>query len=469
MREARPSADLPSWGAIDRYVKNKIRPDIAILAREGKREYDRVAMPRIIRDTARMLANDWSIGDGRVHDVEVYNTVFPSNILELRKMYRPWMSLTWDWASRKITGVVWAPTPSSRTITASLRMAVSQFGLPRNFYWDNGKDYRKVGRVMMADDLAAILRANSVEITHALPYNPMSKAIEPFFQNMAYGFDQKCGVSYCGNDPKKCSGRHREAQREHKAFLEGKARTTPIKSDRDFIIAASQEIDEYNARGSDALDGRSPNEVFEEQAPPESRRMVDRRVLAQLFYERDKRVVKQGGCVELNNMRYEPSDDESFAALSAKWKRDVLIARDAWNLGVAAAFDIESGEFLGDLRIQKPVEQTPHGRLSVDGIRATARRKSALYRSAALYLASIDAMAEQNGWKSAFDSLLERADVAATGTDGRVQRSAPGAGILPPMAEPRRLTSGSPFISDAAKEDAAMFAEFARPKMENGE
>jgi hypothetical protein len=183
--------------------------------------------------------------------------------------------------------------------------------------------------------------------------------------------------------------------------------------------------------------------------------MVDRRTLDQLFYERDARVVKQGGCVELNNLRYEPTD-ESFGALSAKWNpvkpEEVMIARDPWDLGTAIAFDPASGGFIGELRIQQTVEQTPHGRLSIDGIRATARRKTALYRSAALYLAGVDAMAAANGFKSAFDSLLERAGARATGTDGRAMLPhAPGAAEFEPKRMQRRELPASPFVSDSVQ------------------
>lgn len=450
---------VPSYNTVLRYLRNKIRPDVKILAREGKREYMRTAVPTIVRDRRGILANEWWVMDHRTHDVFTWNDVFPADILEPRKMHRLWMSLTWDWGSRKIVGVIWAPTPSSRTITASLRMAVAESGLPRNFYWDNGKDYQCVGRVLMDEQLGGILLANGVEITSALPYNARSKPIEPFFQRFAHGFDRKWGAGYCSNKPQLCSSKCRDAQRDHKDFYEGKAHETPLRSDKEFIVAALQEIQEYNEEPNPLLDGRSPNEVFEQQCPPESRRVVERRMLDQLFWQRDSRVVHEGGCVELNKLKYEPTP-ESFGALAAKWKQEVTIARDPWDLGTAVAFEASTGEFIGELQIQEAVGQSAHGRLSVDGIRAMARRRSAMLRSASLYCAALQNMAEVNGWKSEPDSLLERAGASRTGTDGRdVLSSAPGS--LQQMAEPRRLAGGSPFISDAAKEDAALFADLA--------
>jgi len=37
-----------------------------------------------------------------------------------------------------------ALAPSSRTINSALRIAILSHGMPRNFYWDNGEDYKKV-------------------------------------------------------------------------------------------------------------------------------------------------------------------------------------------------------------------------------------------------------------------------------------------------------------------------------------
>lgn len=464
------AGEPPSYRTVARYLKDKVRPDVTILAREGAREYQRIAVPTIVRDQSKILANDWLNLDHRIHDALVWNASFGVDLIEPRKMYRLWMTLVWDWGSRKIVGMMWAPTPSSRTINAAVRMAVREYGLPRNFYWDNGKDFQAVGRVLLSDDLAGILKTNSVEITTALPFNARSKPIEPFLQLFSHGFDRKWGVAYCGSRPQLCSGKCREAQKQHEAFFAGRAPNTPLPSDKDFIIAAAQFVDEYNAEGNQLLGGRSPNEVFEEQCPASSRRMVDSRALDRLFWQRDTRIVRQGGCVELNNLRYEPRDDASFSALLSKWKQEVTIARDPYDLGIAVAFDANSGEFLGELQVQELVEQTPHGRLSVDGIRAMARRRGAMLRTAQAYIKSLELSAQVNGWKSESDSLLERARGIKTGTDGReiVRAVAPGSGD---QAAPRAARELPVYLgmNKPAEEDAEMFREFARPSTEETE
>jgi hypothetical protein len=453
------SGEVPGYGAIRRFAKNTVVEDVLTLARHGERKYRTTALPTIIRNKSGIFANDWWVLDHRLHDIFVYSSgIFPSDVQEPLKIYRLWMTLVWDWGSRRVMGVIWAPNPSSRTINASLRMAVLESGLPHNLYFDNGRDFQAAKR-MLSEQLTGILKQHGVEFTTAIPYNPSSKPIEPFFQLFSCGFDRLWGAAYCGSRPDLCSGKCRDAQKAHKLFIEGGERETPIPPDWKLIMAAMQYVSEYNSQPNRLLGGRSPNDVFEQQCPKESRRIIDRRMLDQTFWQRDTRVVLQGGCVELNNMTYEPRGDSSSAMLRGKWKQPVIIARDPYDFATAVAFDKESGGFLGELQVQTAVEQSAHGRLSADGIQAMARKRGAMLRSAKAYIAALERMAQANGWKSEVDSLLDRAGALATGTDNRIVANAPGASMLPEKRGQRQLPE-KVFISDAAKEDAAHWAEW---------
>jgi hypothetical protein len=327
-------------------------------------------------------------------------------------------------------------------------MMALRFGLSPNLYWDHGKDFQKVGYQLMDDQIAGILKQRT-EVTSATPYNARAKPIEPFFQTIARRFDP-LWPSYSGHRPDLCSAKCRDAQKAHKLFVDGKARSTPLPTYMEVCMALAQFIDEYNRQPSRRLGGRSPNEVYEEQCPPESRRIVDPRTLDQLFWQRDKRTILQGGCVELNTIRYEPRD-ASFGALSAKWKEQVIVARDPYDLSTAIAFDASNREFLGELQIQQLVGQSPHGLLSVDGIKATARRRAKLLRSAKDYVAVVESVSRANRWTSEADSLLDRAGVLGTGTDGRsIAPNAPGTCAPTAVQKQRRLPPSS-FVSDAVK------------------
>jgi hypothetical protein len=89
-------------------------------------------------------------------------------------------------------------------------------------------------------------------------------------------------------------------------------------------------------------------EIYDEQLPPEKRSPMNPRDLAPLFWSREKRVLREGGCVQICNSRYEPAMDPSAAALQLHNEKEVLIACDPYNLGDALALDLD-GNFLGTL------------------------------------------------------------------------------------------------------------------------
>ena len=55
---------------------------------------------------------------------------------------RPWLTAAIDMRTRKWLGWVICETPSSDSIAATLKQVFLQFGLPKEVYWDNGKDFR---------------------------------------------------------------------------------------------------------------------------------------------------------------------------------------------------------------------------------------------------------------------------------------------------------------------------------------
>jgi hypothetical protein len=446
--------DPPCYDAVRRYLQASTPKEALMLAREGERALVAKGVPTIIRDRSEILANDWWILDHRVHDVFVYNQIFPDDVIERGKMYRIWLTAVYDWGSQKLVGAIWAPTPSSRTIGAALRMAIANVGLPRNLYWDNGKDFKAVGRSLRTPQIDDLLASQQIEISETTPFNARSKPIESYFTRWSKQFDVIWGRAYCGNQPKNCSEPCRGAQRLHAEWLAESRAKTIIPPDSLYLEAALQRVDEFNDEALEPLDGRTPNRVFDEQCPPDRRRHADRNVIARLFWQRDERMVNQGGCVQLNNVRYEPVDEESFVALQAAWKTYVAIARDPYDLSTAMAFDKESGELLGELRIQEAVPQSPHGNLSIDGIKAGQRRKRAVVRHAKLYLAAMEAAAAANGWKTEVEYLIERARGVRTGTDARILGAAPGAGFsapqLPAAARPQLAPA---FVSDGVADD----------------
>ena len=92
-----------------------------------------------------------------------------------------------------------------------------------------------------------------------------------------------------------------------------------------------------------------------------------------MFWDRQRRKVSEGGCVQLYGERYEPADGESLAKLFLEIERDVLVACDPANLGEAIALDLRvRGACWHDLRAQKLITRGP---TSYEDIRASMRTR----------------------------------------------------------------------------------------------
>jgi transposase InsO family protein len=450
---------VPPKYDVARVFLNKLPKPLTILGRDGKQAYWSKCTPSIAR--AKVGVMDWWNSDHRQLDVLNYNTLFAE--LPAGKPFRLWLTLIQDWGSRKIVGFCFAPTPSSRTINSALRMAILGHGMPRNFYWDNGKDYQKVRRdlelITLSSEASALLSRDCVSfgITSALPYHPRSKPIESHFSRWSKRYDVIWGDAYMGNKPGNCPEKARLAQKHHADFLKGKRADTPLPSDAEFIVATVQWIEEYNETRLESLDHRTPNEMMEEKHPERNRPKVNPRLLDVLFSERTKRVVQKGGCVQLDGMRYEPTD-ESLFTLDARQGREVAILRDPYNLGEAIAADAETMQFIGELRMQQFVAQCPNGRFTRDQINAGMRRERTLRRGYAEWLAALSAIGTSRGWKTEREALMERA-IARTGTDGAtplLPASVPGVrGEAPPARLAAEVQPA--IVSDAVALDADIF------------
>ena len=292
--------------------------------------------------------------------------------------------------SRKIVGTAWSATPSSHTISSALRVAIENFGIPQTLVIDNGKDYEKIGRIDFSPECSGVLVRLGIQPHYCLPRHPQSKLIESWFGTVRKRFD--ClWPSYCGSSPTNRPEPCIDALKEHQAFLKGKRKSSPLPLASEFIATARQWITEYNSQhphGGRGMRGRTPDEVFDELLPPGQRRLIESpEVLYALFWDRQRRKVSEGGCVQLYGERYEPADGESLAKLFLEIERNVLVACDPANLGEAIALDLD-GRFLGRLRAQKLITRGP---VSHEDIRASMRIRRTARKAIADYVTGLSA------------------------------------------------------------------------------
>lgn len=399
----------PSYETVRAYLSTLPAPVVS-MARKGEKDFNENHRPFILRDykTARVM--DLWVSDHMQHDVFVYNDLGLAFGTQPLAAFRPYLTDFMDIRSRKLVGFAWSVNPSSESICSALRRGVCRFGAPRGLYTDNGKDYK-------SEHLMAVLERLGIGVTFATKYHAQAKPNESWHRTLHARLDQKLQPAYCGpthdRRPEECH----LALREHEAFLAGKQKHTPLMPASEFFRLAAVWIEErYNAehahRGQ-AMDRRTPNDVFDEALPPVVRMPVDPRSIAELFWKREERQLREGGCLVIDNRRYEPADAQTFARLNllSAGDRKVLIACDPLDVSDALVYagKESGGEFLGIVRC---MELASWGGASSAEIRANKKLQSGFTRGIAHYRDRVNFTRAVAGDMSERDVLRQQAGLA---------------------------------------------------------
>jgi putative transposase len=416
---AHQDAQPPSYTTLRTYFQREIAPLVKIVARGGERAYNEKAAPFIIRNIEAKSVNEYWISDHMLHDVWVRNDGWFGE-LERNEAFRPYLTCIVDMKSRRVVGTAWCVNPSSSTISSALQLALRKFGKPQCFYVDNGKDFKKLGKdapalpvpsddankVML--DLGVLVRLG-IHPQHCLPLHPQSKQIESFFHTLHQRFDVLWGDAYAGTSPKDRPEECDAVLAEHKKLMKlGRGDDSPLPPASVFIENACHYLDEFNDTHRHSGQGmrmRTPNQVFDAELPLEKRQPVDIRAIAPLFWNYQKRIVREGGCIDLYNTRYEPADGESAAAMMLRVTAEVRIACDPLNLGEAIAFD-DTGRFLGHLRSQ---QMLVHGATTEEDIKQSMRAKRTYFRAVKQFQSTLERSREAAGDVTTLESLKRRA------------------------------------------------------------
>ncbi|HKV94915.1 MAG TPA: hypothetical protein VJW20_20385 [Candidatus Angelobacter sp.] len=402
----------PDYKTLRVFLQREVSPLVRMIARDGDKVYKEQAAPYIIRDISQVRVNQYWISDHMIHDVWVRNDadsdgrlVFPE--LAENEALRPWLTCIVDMRSRRVVGPIWCATPSSRSIGTALLLGMRLFGRPEVFYIDNGKDYNR-----LSDDQNGVLMRLGIQSQHCLPRHPQSKQIESFFRTVHQQFDVLWKPFYCGTSPASRPEECDAALRDHKKAMKNGA-ASPLPAASEFIHAAARYLDEFNesAHTGQGMRGLSPNDVYDAELPPDRLSPVHPADVAQLFWERDTRKICEGGCVRLDKFRFEPADQDSFAALMLRIGEEIIVARDPRHLNEAIALTNErEPKYLGHLRSQ---EMAIHGQTDREMIRQRMRKEGAV-RTAVKQLLAAEAHHRQLvGDVTELDALKHRAKASA--------------------------------------------------------
>ncbi len=246
-----------SYEAARRYVK-RIPEPVVLKLRFGK---DDAADTYVERDYNSIASNDIWCGDHHQFDVVVLD--------ESGEPCRPWLTGWEDLRSRLFPGwEIRTAAPCTDPILSAFHAGAKAYGVPRNVYVDNGKDYdswalhgrtkQEKTRIHVEHDgerLKGAFALLGVGKLQAHPYNARAKPIERAFRTVCDRFS-RLWPSYCGNKP--------ENRPEGLAALIKAGKLPGIAEFRQKFAQWLESDYHLAAHHGQGMDGRSPAQVWQE-------------------------------------------------------------------------------------------------------------------------------------------------------------------------------------------------------------
>lgn len=310
-----PDTPFPSVSSFERRVKDI--PKYALLYyREGEKAF-KDALPYMERDKSSINSNDVWFSDHHTLDL------FAKTNNGKGKPFRPTLTVFFDARSNKVISfVIRREPPNSVVVKKCLKLGIEAYGVPKEVYFDNGKDYRS--NQFKEEYPYSITRMLGINTIHATAYHGQAKTCERFFRIVTERF-AKLFDTYCGSDNKKRPEKMR------------------ISDKRIMLIAPTLEqvqnafinwVKEYNATPSDGgfMDGNCPNEVYSDNLKLKVK--VKQDALDMLFATVHERTVHKNGVSLWNNNYYN-------SALVPYFGKKVIVRNYPENIDKVYIFDME--------------------------------------------------------------------------------------------------------------------------------
>lgn len=306
--------DIPTVSTFERKIKTI--PKLAIIRfREGEKAFNDalVSMERSREDIA---SNDIWFSDHHLVDVAVINN--------RGKVFRPWLTVFFDArASKVISFIVRDKSADATVIKQCLRLGIEKYGVPKELYFDNGKDYRE--KSFNANFPISLVKQLGINMIYATPYHGQAKTVERFFGTME---DRFCKLlpTYLGKDAKQ----RPENMRVTFDKLKDKAPTM-----EQFTKALENYFVEYNNTPSGGIDmnGKCPEQVYCENLHTITE-VKDKSILRILCGTFDERIVQKNG-VQYQGRYYYHTE------LLTHQGEKVIINADPYNMDELNIFDTD--------------------------------------------------------------------------------------------------------------------------------
>ena len=348
----------PSQSTVNRFLVTLPEPAV-LLARKGPRAYAAKAMPKVHRDYLDLQVGEQWVGDHRLLDVFVLTHRGAG-----AQVFRPWLTAWEDLRSRAIVGWTLGEVPNSGTIATALRRGILAYGKPQHLYMDNGKDYTchywgghprrpAANRADLDTGARGVLRLLGIDVTHAQPYSPWSKAIESWFGHCLPEWE-KTLPGWCGSD-----------NQDKPEKLTAELKSGELLTLDELLASLTARIADYHARphSGEGMQGQAPQDVWATAVKqiPEARAL-------DLLLMKHRAVTVQNFGIKLFGFRY--WHDELHLVM----RQPVEVRYDRADIGRLIVF--KGHEFLCEALADSPFAQgmTEAQKLEVGRRRKAARR-----------------------------------------------------------------------------------------------
>lgn len=227
---------FPSASTFYRHIDSDIKESLKILGREGEKAFTDRYTPFIRREYKNMESNEWWIGD--THTFDVISSDGKLN-------HRLYIVAFMDARSGIFVGWHIMNQPSSQATLTALRKAILRYGIPKNIYVDNGREFltKDVGglghrqKKSTKNEFRAppVIERLGINMTNAIVRNAKAKIIERRFRDIKDGLSRLFDTFTGGNIA--------ERPEKLKNVLKGKQGI--IHTDKEFIAIVNELIENY--------------------------------------------------------------------------------------------------------------------------------------------------------------------------------------------------------------------------------
>lgn len=377
-QEKRPElvADIPSYSAFYRRLNNEVPEGVKVLGREGEKAYDDRCASYIRRTYEDIESNEWWIADNHTFDVFVKD--------KNGKLHRPYLTAFLDARSGIFTGIFITYNPCSEATLMALRNGIIGFGIPKNIYVDNGREFltfdigglghrkKKTKDGKEKFEPPGVFKRLGINMTNAIVRNAKAKIIERRFLDVKNDLS-KLFKTYTGGSVAEKPERLKYVLKKDAVYTDEE-----FKEYVETILFYYFNMEPYN--GAVASDkGKAKMDVFNEHLGVQRKAPESELNLMLMRSSRPQKVGKRGVSLTINGEKIDYWNDDFLELMQGK---QVYFRYDPANLSEVRIYDLEDRYIMSVPTDNKAVLSYNSSKDDVKEAVAVTRRRKRIVKEA---------------------------------------------------------------------------------------